>query len=249
MKNAEKSTVSRKEIRRTRRFIRRQKAWLNHGRVRPLGILEKFLIRRAGRKDGEWGLPASLDGQVWHSPFLESEVREYQEFSVRMWAQLQLATQGTRAQLRQLTDSHTAEDLLARRAELSAAQEAARHTLDQRKKGEELLTKDQLFSRRQRELQKQLLPLKNQILGLEGKVLREGEEINRLQSVMAELEHSTRLICERMLQRKKQRIAIYWDAAWKAQQQNGAMPPIPEVFFGQEAERRYLEAEEEKEAA
>lgn len=230
--------ISKADLRHTRRFVRRQKACLKYGRVKTLGILEKALLRRAGRKDGEQGLPTSADDQIWSSPFLEAEVRGYQEFSAGMWAQLQLATQGTKVRIRQLKDTGTKEMLAACREAL-AAEKNARMPGDQPKKGEEHLSRPQILRRRQRELEQQILPLKNQMLALEGRLFREEEELVSLQSLVAELEHSTRLICDRVLQRSKQRIAVYWDAALKAQPDYPSLPLLPEIEYYQEAEERY----------
>lgn len=239
MKDQERNTVTRVNVRKTRRFIRKQKFWLNHGRVKPLGFLEKVLLRRAGRKDGERGLPAAADEHTWSSPFLEGEVKGYQKFSAQMWGRLQLATQGTKARICQLTHSNTRELLLSRRAELAAAEEAARDGTDQRRQGEEHLPPAQVRRRRERELEQHLLPLMNQILGLEKKLAQEEEELLQLRSVIFELEHTTRLICDHLLQRQSQRVAIYWDAALKAQQGCTTLPVLPDIVFDQTAEERY----------
>ena len=239
MKDQEKNAAPRVNVRKTRRFIQKQKFWMNHGRVKSLGFLEKALLRRAGRKDGERGLPAAVDDNIWSSPFLEGEVKGYQKFSARMWGQLQLATQGTKARICQLMNSNTKELLLSRRAELAAAEEAARDGRDQRKQGEEHLTPAQVRHRRERELAQHLLPLINQILGLEKKLAQEEEELLQLRSVISELEHTTRLICDHLLLCQTQRIAVYWDAALKAQQGYAALPLLPDIVFDQTAEARY----------
>lgn len=243
MKDKEKNTAPRVNARKTRRFIRKQKFWMNNGRVKSLGFLEKVLLRRAGKKDGECGLPAAIDNHIWSSPFLEGEVKGYQKFSARMWGQLQLATQGTKARIYQLVNSNTKDLLLSRRAELAVAEEAARDGTDQRKQGEVHLTLAQVRRRRERELAQHLQPLINQILGLEKKLAQEEEELLKLQSVISELEHTTRLICDHLLLRQTQRIAVYWDAALKAQQGNAVLPLLPDIVFDQTAEERYRHEE------
>ena len=63
---------------------------LRKGKIKGLGFWERILLKITGFLDGRRGLPREDENGYWTSPHLDKEVHSYDEFSTRMFGQLQI---------------------------------------------------------------------------------------------------------------------------------------------------------------
>ena len=82
-----------------------------------------------------------------------------------------------------------------------------------RKKGEDKLTDAQVKTRRKAEKEKNLLPLKSKVAGLEQELKEAEEAFAGLHSKLIEDDNTTRLICHRVKDHILMRIDVYWNSA------------------------------------
>lgn len=227
MKNTQQKT--------TRLFV------LRKGKVKNIGIFERIALWIAGYLDGKRGLPR--DGTSgWMSPYIDKEVRSYDEFASRMWGRLQVEEEEDYARLGELMDSiaHTISLLKEAKSALDGA-EKKEPAGNLRKKGESKLTDAQVTARRSVEKAKRLAPLKGRISSLQSKLSSESDEFFRLRNKINEDNNSTRLICNRVRDHVYQRLDIYWNAALRTHTDKVKMPVVPCVEVTSRSEAVYME--------
>ena len=114
---------------------------LNKGKVKGVGFFESIPLKVAGWKDGKHGLPRENDGH-WVSPHIEREIRSYDEFSSRMWGQLQIEEEEAYSRLEDIMNSVVDIKTQLDNAELKLDKAIASESLfdTSRKKGESKLT-------------------------------------------------------------------------------------------------------------
>jgi len=235
-----KEDTNRRNHRESKRFRKKQISSLKRGKVKPLGFFEGMALKYAGYKDGKRRLPAK-EGDTWRSPFLDEEVRKYHEFCFRMWGRLQLTTEDKRTRVSRLMKSipQTEQSLANARKVLTDEGERIRLCCRSRRKGEENLTDEQVYRRREKELSSQLLSLQGKVHMLEKTLEQETAELFFLRSTLQELEQSTGMICRRVLEHTKLRVAAYWNAVMKHQSGDLPLPMTPGLEINQKAESAY----------
>ena len=238
MKNAKPTKA--KTAKSNKRFYRKQVRSLKRGHVKPLSLTEKMELKNAGRRDGQLGLPAEEDG-IWRSPYLDEEVRKYEEFCYKTWGRLQLATEPHHARINLLEKTiPETEQALAEARKLLADQEYQLQLAGKiRKKGEENLTDELVRNRRRAEHAAQLLTIQSKVHALEFQLERDSAELHKLKSLLKELEITTSVICKRVEEHTKLRVAAYWREAMKYRQGEGTMPLTPKLEIHCEAEQLY----------
>lgn len=216
---------------------------LSKGKIKGLGFVEKICLKIAGYIDGKRGLPRNDQSGNWVSPYLDREVRSYDEFASRMWGQLQIEEESSYAALGKLMDSllHTKALLSDARADLAAAYEHEKATDAVRKHGESKLTEAQVVSRRANEKAKRLAIHKNRVSALQSKLDSEVDEFSKLRNKIIEDNNSTRMIVTRVRDHLYQRLDCYWNAALSKHPDNTQMPTIPCVDAASRAECVYME--------
>lgn len=226
-----------------KRFRRQQLLSLNRGKLKPLRFFERIRLWLAGRRDGKRGLPAEENG-IWRSPYLDGEVRKYQEFCCRMWGRLQLEAEERRADIRRLQSAipHTEALLREAREVLDEEKRSLALRCGIRRKGEESMTDAQVRCRRERELAPRLSELQSRVRALEDRLEREKAGILAKRSDLLEAEESTAMICRRVLEHTGLRAAAYWGAAMKYRPEGSAMPMTPTLEVSREAEADYRRA-------
>lgn len=227
----------------TKQFHKKQISSLKRGKIKSLGFFEKMALRHAGRRDGKRGLPAKEDG-IWRSPYLDAEVKKYQEFCFKMWGRLQLTSEDSLTRVSQLLETIPETERALAESKTALADECKRIRLrcGTRRKGEETLTEEQVYRRREKEFSSQLLPLQGRVHTLEKILEQETEELLFLRSSLKELEQSTSMICGRVLEHTKLRAAAYWDAALKHHPENLSLPMTPVLEIVREAELTYRQS-------
>lgn len=240
---------------------------LSKGKVRGVGFFEGILLKITGRIDGARNLPRECDDGRWLSPHLDREIRSYDEFSSRMWGQLQIEEEDEYARLGVLMDSlvHTKSQLESAEADLAAAISCGAGVDTSRRHGEGKLTDAQVAARRAGERAKRLAPLRKRVSDFQGKLAADVDEFSALRNKIIEDNNSTRMICARVKAHLLQRMCVYWNSAMIRHSENARMPTVPSIEVTSRAEAVYMEphkalmqraevlskslAKEEKEAA
>ena len=188
---------------------------LGKGKVKGVGFFEGILLKITGRIDGARNLPRECGDGHWISPHLDREVRSYDEFSSRMWGQLQIEEEDEYARLGVLMDSlvHTKSQLESVEADLATALSCEAGVDTSRKHGESKLTDAQVTARRANERAKRLAPLRSRISTLQSKLVAEVDEFSSLRNKIIEDNNSTRMICARVKDHLLQRMDVYWNSA------------------------------------
>lgn len=211
--------------------------YLNSGRVKGVGFFESIPLKIAGRIDGKRGLPREDNG-VWASAHIEKEVRSYDEFSSKMWGQLQIEEEKAYARLGELMDSvvHIRTQLEGAERELEESIAIESNADKSRKYGESKLTDAQVVARRTEEGNKRIAPKRSRVASLQGQLTSEIDEFSRVRSKIIEDNNSVRMICNRVRDHLYQRLAVYWNAAMRKHPKRDMMPVTPalEVYFTSE---------------
>lgn len=215
---------------------------LGKGKIKGVGFFEGILLKITGRIDGARNLPRECGDGHWLSPHLDREVRSYDEFSSKMWGQLQIEEEDEYARLGAMMDSivDTKAQLEVARADL---REALSHegTLSARKHGESKLTEAQVAARRAAERDKKMAPLRDRVSALQSKLIAEVDEFSALRNKIIEDNNSTRMICARVRDHLFQRLNVYWNSALYKHSENARMPAVPSIEVAPRAEMAYME--------
>ena len=216
---------------------------LGKGKVKGIGFFEGILLKITGRIDGARNLPRECGDGNWLSPHLDREVRSYDEFSSRMWGQLQIEEEDEYAHLGVLIDSlvHTKSQLESAEADLAAALSYEVGVDTSRKHGESKLTDAQVTARRANERAKRLAPLRKRVSDLQSKLVAEEDEFSALRNKIIEDNNSTRMICARVKDHLLQRMDVYWNSAMLKHSENARMPAVPSIEVTSRAEDIYME--------
>lgn len=216
---------------------------LGKGKVKGVGFFEGILLKITGRIDGARNLPRECGDGHWLSPHLDREVRSYDEFSSRMWGQLQIEEEDEYARLGVLMDSlvHTKSQLESAEADLAAALSCEAGVDASRKHGESKLTDAQVAARRANERAKRLAPLRRRVSDLQSKLVAEVDEFSALRNKIIEDDNSTRMICARVKDHLLQRMDVYWNSAMLKHSENARMPAVPAIEVTSRAEAVYME--------
>ena len=238
------ATPNKKVLKSSRNFSKKQLGSLKRDQVKPLRVFEKIEVNAAGRHDGKQSLPVK-EGNVWHSPYLDEELKKYQEYCYRLWGRLQLTTEPhrTRIDLLKKTLPETRRALSEAREALAGQEHKMHLTARIRRKGEDSLTDEQVQRRRENELASQLMPFQSAVRDLEHQLETDTAELAHLESLLKELEQSTTVICRRVEEHTKLRVAAYWSAAMKHQAGERTMPMTPTLEISREAEQMYRRGE------
>ena len=213
-------------------------------KAKSLGPVESVCMKRSGRKDGKEGLPCPDDKKIWHSPLMDRECERYSEFCEKAWGNLQTEVEDSYVELANLVDLaimkerqlHELEETLDKAALASPGNE----TLSARKHGEEDLLESQVRARRLREEQKRLAPLKGKIALLEDELGLLKTDISKMANQIYESQNTTRLQCETVMIHTRQRLCVYWYAAYLHHPDRNKMPVSYEFDLASPAESTYL---------
>lgn len=216
---------------------------LRNGKVKGVGFFEGIRLKIAGRIDGSRNLPRECADSRWVSPHLDREVCSYDEFSSRVWGQLQIEEEDEYARLGVLMDSlvHTKSQLESAEAVLATALSGESGVDTSRKHGESKLTEAQVIARRANERTKRLAPLRSRVSTLQSKLVAEMDEFSALRNKIIEDNNSTRMICARVKDHLLQRMDVYWNSALLKHSENARMPAVPSVEVTSRAEDIYME--------
>ena len=217
---------------------------LAHGRTEKIGWLEAIPLKLAGHKDGKRGLPKQDDAGDWTSAVLSHETHSFKEFCGRTWGQLQIDLADHFSRLGYLADE--AKRLGKRLEEVSQELEKAEcstapPSAADRRKGEELLSENQIKQRRARENAKRLQPYRSAKQAHETELRNCLQEAVRIRSGIIEANNSARLICERVMDHTRQRLDVYWNAVLDNHPEAERLPAVPSVRLIPEAELVYFQ--------
>ena len=216
---------------------------LRKGKIKGLGFWEKILLKITGFLDGRRGLPREDENGHWTSPHLDKEVHSYDEFSTRMFGQLQIDRKDDYARLSELIDSITCikTQIQNTKAELDEATNKEEAIPIFRRDGENRLTDAQVVARRSKEQAARLAPIKSRICSLKERLSTEIDEFVRLHNKIIEDNNSTRIVCNRVKNHLLMRLDEYWNSALLSHPDNSKMPAIPSIEITARAEAAYLE--------
>lgn len=216
---------------------------LHKGKLKGVGFFEKIGLKIRGRIDGSRNLPRECDDGRWCSPHLDREVRSYDEFSSKMWGQLQIEEEDEYARLGALMDSirNTMVQIETAKTDLKEALSYEGTYDTSRKHGESKLTDAQVAARRANERAKRLAPLRSRISTLQNKLAAEVDEFSSLRNKIIEDNNSTRMICARVRDHLLQRMDVYWNSAMRKHSENARMPAVPSTEVTSRAEATYME--------
>lgn len=216
---------------------------LYKAKVKDLGFWEKISLKIAGFMDGVRGLPREDDKGNWLSPYIDKEIRSYDEFSSRMFGQLQIEEEENYARLGKLMDSieHIKMQLESAKSNLDEVLENEGTVDISRKHGEDKLTDAQVAARRSSEREKRIAPFKSRLISLQSQLTSEINEFIRLRNKIIEDNNSTRMICNRVKDHLHMRIDTYWNAVLRKHPNNSMVPVVSAVEVSSRAEEVYME--------
>lgn len=216
---------------------------LSKGKIKGVGFFEGIGLKIRGRIDGSRSLPRECSDGHWRSPHLDREVRSYEEFSSRMWEQLQIEKKEEYVRLGVLVDSitHIMAQLEAAKTDLKdvLSYEGTPDTF--RKHGEEKLSESRVITRRANERSKRLAAFRNGVIKLQSQLDSEIAEFSVLRNKIIEDNNSARMTCSRVGDRFLQRIDVYWNSALLKHSENARMPAVPSIEVISRAETVYME--------
>ena len=210
---------------------------LEKEKTKSLGLVETLAMKYAGWNDGRNGLLRCNAEGRWESSILKQEVDAFEELCAHQMGVLKFEEEKTFNELNVLFDKL---DLL--RNKLSDAKEALNQVKDKqvdvsvRKEGEENLTEEQIVSRRNREHDRMLLPLKNKVEKYDKEFSDTVESIFVHLSQVKEAFDSAVKVNQRVLLHSQRKIDVYWHSAMR---QMPELPPIPNVTFSNVSEQAF----------
>lgn len=214
---------------------------LEKGKTKNLSIFERIPIIIDGHIDGVKGLVRETEGKIFESPFIDKEIRSFDEFSTRIYGRRQIEDEEDYSRLGELIDSvlDIKKKVANSEVEFNNATGKAENAVIVRKHGEERLTNAQVEARRRNELAKGLEPFKNRVNELQSRLKSETDELSKLYNKILEADNSTRLICNRVEDHMKVRINVYWTAVLC---RNPKLPAVPTIEVPHHTEKLYKES-------
>lgn len=210
---------------------------LDKGKTKSLGFIERWTMKYAGWVDGRKGLLRCDAAGVWQSSVLKQEMDSYEEFCAEQMGVLKLEEEDEFKKMNILFDEVVPlrKKLSDAKAQLKSASEE-RADLFLRKEGEENLTEVQVTSRRNRERDEQLRPLREAVVKYDKELSDTIDAIFSSLSQVRESFDSTVKITNRILQHSQRRIDVYWRSAMY---HIPDLPALPTVMFSNMSERAF----------
>lgn len=206
-------------------------------RDNSIGFFEKRNLKRIGHADCRRNLPRKDENGIWSAPYINQQKHNYSELTNGTYAALQYKNEPVYARLGYLMEAIPKDSEECMRVEKEIEEYSSQIPTNVRKNGESKLTDAQVVSRRTAEKAKALAPLKERQRAVKDKLKSERDEFMRLRNQVKEDNNTCRLLCNKVRDHIKQRIAVYWDAALNP---DGQMPAAPEVELYSDAEETYL---------
>ena len=231
-------------------FERHHSRQLLHGRTKRLGLLEMLHMKIIGQADGKIGIPKQTDDGVWTSGTICKEITAYEEFCDKIWGDLQIRLHWGHSRSDVLVD-----ELLRLEEKIKTVQSEEENyetnTLspNYRKRGEDNLSDSQIAARRKREASKEREQRLAKLARLQEAYEEKYEELSFLHGFIVESSNAARHICERVMNHTKQRIDVYWRAAYRVHPDNDSMPVVIAPLKQSNAESTYLENHEGHDSA
>ena len=219
---------------------------LEKEKTKSLGLAETLMMKYAGWNDGRNELLRCNADGTWESSVLKQEVDAFEELCAHHMAELKLEEEKTFNEMNVLFDKvdPLRKKLFDAKAALEQAKEKA-VDVTMRKEGEENLTEAQIVSRRHREHERMLLPLKKKVETYDKEFSDTVDSIFANLSQVKEAFDTTVKINQRVLQHSQRKIDVYWRSAML---QMPKLPALPMVVFSnvseQAFESHYRQAEE-----
>lgn len=186
---------------------------LRHGKKAKLSIIEKFFLRRTGRKDGRYCLPRENSEGMWTSPTIQREINACNETLTRICGILQVKLEEKYTKAAKLADKIKYYEMRINVLKQDMPAPLTEEDCNARKHGEEKLTNSQIYNRRMREYKQSVNGIQTQIDKLREEVDADYEELIDLKSYLAQKNYETEFVCNRIRSHTQQRIDYYWNAA------------------------------------
>ena len=201
---------------------------LKKGKIRPVGPIESFLVRRQGKNDGSKGLPKQMQSGMWCSPWMKKDEAAYEESCSKAWGYVQLILTEEYALIGRLLDQ--AERIEGEVAELLAQKPEEPSASEQtyRMKGEEDLSEDQVRRRRNREFVRRTARYNARVTELKAQITETRKRLEEVLNYVLEVCKGTRMCCERVRNHVIQRRNLYWESAYANHARKADMPAFPE---------------------
>jgi len=219
---------------------RNRNRMLHRAKARHLGLFEAFHMRFLGKRDGKHSLPKKSEDGTWMSPTLRKETDAYGEFCAIIWG---------RTQNELYSDHKTIEHLLGEIKEQekelndlikNKPTKISEDKLKIRRKGEESLPEEIIRMRRQKNYNKENVEMFGKIKQLEISLGNLHGLLHEKQAKIQEVEHITRMACEKVYHHTKQRIDVYWGGVLFTHQKTEELPPAPTLLSESDVEAVYL---------
>lgn len=213
---------------------------LNLGRARGVGIFEAREMVRAGRTDGKKGLPKIGEDGCWKSALLHREIHACQEYCNKLWVKLQINLEKTYAEIDRIIDGIYLNNAEIRMIEAALLSQEENWDLAERKRGEEKLADSVIYSRRKKELYKATADDRQRLEGLKEDNDKLFEVLRKSRGIVIEATNTTKLMTQKMEEHSRQKIDVYWDAAYENHPEKMMMPPSAEFDLRSEGEMTFM---------
>ena len=213
---------------------------LKRGRTGRLRMSERVFLSFRGRQDGRMGLPKEKDDGSWDSPVLAGERAAYEEFCADTWAKHQVSMSGDHENVRNLTEriDRLTEEIGKLDREIGELEGRGVETF--RKCGEENISEAQVRLRRRKEHERRINGKRELRKERAGMLEEAAEEREKSRNRILEADHAVRLLCEKVGDHTRMRMAAYWSAALKEHREAEVVPAAPNLEIPNDAERTYL---------
>lgn len=204
---------------------------LKHEKKTRLGIIEKFMLGRLGKKDGLHGLPKEDGDGQWTSPTIQREINACNESNRRIYGILQIKLgkkYKTAAKLADRIECHEAK-INEWKGQIPRAltEEESR----ERKHGEEKLSISQVRNRRRREYERLKDKYQVQIEQIREEMETDYEELIELKNDLVQRKHEAEAVCRRIRNHTQQRIDYYWNKAGYISYENKRNIPAAYIWM------------------
>ena len=218
---------------------------LKRGRTGRLRMSERVFLSFRGRQDGRMGLPKEKDDGSWDSPVLAGERAAYEEFCADTWAKHQVSMSEDHENVKNLTEriDRLTEEIEELDREIGKLKGRGAEIF--RKFGEENISEAQVRLRRSREHERQINGKRELREERAGMLKEAAEERERSRNRILEADHAVRLLCEKVGDHTRMRMAAYWRAALKEHRDAEGVPATPNLEISNDAERIYLSGHKE----
>lgn len=216
-----------------------EKFRIKHSKCKNLTRLEKSILVKRGRSDGIKGLPKEDANGEWISPFIYEEKHSCQEESNKLWGLLQIELEQTYAEIDALIDKMTKSIRTIENKKNVYSEIQNSEALNVRKKGEEDLSESVVRSRREKEQERKISPIKADIGRIEKEMESAYERLIELRGIALEKTNATKITAQKIEEHTFQRINAYWNAAYEKHPIKDKMPPIAKVDISSSGEETY----------